>query len=105
RSRLATQRGLAEGTGTFRDAWLSRAGYYLGRTLADETQRDALIAFIDDVLGGAERDEDTEGRVWLPLFSETNPRITVYLVLDDRPTDHVRIGIGVSLETTAPASR
>lgn len=103
-SSLATALGLAEGNGTFRDDWLSRPGYYLGRTLADETQRDALIAFIDDVLGGAERDEDTEGRVWLPLFSETNPRITVYLVLDDRPTDHVRIGIGVSMETTAPSS-
>ncbi|MHB1170507.1 MAG: hypothetical protein ACYC28_14615, partial [Longimicrobiales bacterium] len=103
-SALATALGLAEANGSFRDDWLSRPGHYLGRTLADETQRDALLAFIDDVLGGAQRDEDAEGRVWLPLFSETNPSITVFLVLDDRPADHVRIGIGVSMDTTAPSS-
>src|SRR5690606_3689932 len=96
--------GLAEGDGSFRDDWLSRPGYYLARALADETQRDALVAFIDDVLGGAQREEDAEGRVWLPLFSETNPRVTVFLVLDDRPADHVRIGIGVSMDTTGPDS-
>lgn len=103
-SSLATALGLAESNGSFRDDWLSRPGHYLGRALADETQRDALIAFIDDVLGGAEREEDADGRVWLPLFSETDPRITVFLVLDDSPADHVRIGIGVSMDTTAPAS-
>src|SRR5690606_40261072 len=51
-SSLATALGLAESNGSFRDDWLSRPGHYLGRALADETQRDALIAFIDDVLGG-----------------------------------------------------
>ena len=101
---LAEALGLVDDAGEFQEDWLTRPGDYLSRVLADETQREALIAFIDDVLGGSNRKTDAAGRIWLPIVEETGPDVCFFAVLDDTPTDHVRIGVGVTVKTTAPDS-
>src|SRR5581483_3389346 len=81
--------------------WLNEPGTYLQRVLADDTQRAGLIAFVDEVLGGAERVTDPAGLVWLPAFERTeagHPSVKVFVVLDEQPTDHVRIGVGVTVD-------
>ena len=72
---LATALGLVDAGGDFRGDWLSRPGDYLSSVLADAGQRDALVAFVDEALGGEAREQDPDGLVWLPIVSsENNPR-------------------------------
>ena len=68
--------------------------------LTDPAQRDALLGFVDEVLGDPER-ETRDGAVWLPLFTETNPDVTLSAVVEP-DGDVVRLGIGVE-HTTAGA--
>jgi len=59
--------------GSFEPGWLGDPGSHLGAMLARERQRDALIAFVDDALGGAERSTGPDGSVWLPIAQASNP--------------------------------
>ena len=43
--------------------WVSRPSHYLSSVMADDTQRDALVAFVDEALGGDDREVDPEGLV------------------------------------------
>jgi large repetitive protein len=104
-SPLATALGLVDGAGNFNGNWLNDPGRYLSSILAERDQRDALLEFLDEALGAEQREQDAHGLVWLPLFSNDDPRVTLYLVIDDRPATHVRIGIGVQVETRGPDSR
>lgn len=101
---LAGALGLVDGGGAFREEWLSDPGAYLSAVLADEDQRSSLVGFVDEVLGGEERATDPDGLVWLPIVDAHTPAVTVYVVLDDRPADHVSIGVGVHVATSAPGS-
>lgn len=61
--------------------------------LAD--QRDALIAFVDEVLGAADR--DTEGdAIWVPLFNDSGA--TIFIVVE-QANDGVRVGFGIEYES------
>ena len=64
--------------------------------LADDTQRNALVDFVDEVLGPPDREQDG-GDVWVPLFSESDPPITISAVLTER-AGSVRVGIGAEYE-------
>jgi hypothetical protein len=88
--------------GSFEPGWLGDPGSHLGAMLARERQRDALIAFVDEALGGAERSTGPDGSVWLPIAQASNPSVTVYAVFDDRGADFVAIGVGVRVASTAP---
>ncbi len=101
---LAGALGLVDGDGSFRDDWLSDPGRYLSAILADPDQRQSLVQFVDDVLGGATQTTDAEGLVWLPIVEEQTPALTVYVVLDERPADYVGVGIGARFATAGPAS-
>ncbi len=72
--------------------------------LADDDQRQALVAFVDEVLGGADASKDPRGLTWLPVFERTGaavgPDVTVFVVLDDQHVDHVRIGVGVAVQAS-----
>ena len=60
-----------------------------------EDQREALITFVDDVLGTAER--DTEGdAIWVPLFKDSGA--TIFLVVQ-QASDGVRAGFGIEYES------
>ena len=98
---LATALGLVDAAGSFREDWLTRPGHYLSSVLSDTTQRDAIIAFVDEALGGAERETNDEV-VWLPIVAHHDPRVSFFVVLDPRPTTYVAVGIGVRLVTGSP---
>ena len=82
---LAGALGLVDGDGALNESWLSDPGSYLSSVLADEDQRHALVAFVDDVLGGEERTTGPDGLVWLPIVDENDPDLTVSIVLDEQP--------------------
>jgi len=82
---LARALGLIDGSDNFRTDWLSQPGRYLSTVLADEAQRNALVGFLDEILGSGNVETDANGLVWLPLASSTAPQFKVYIVLDPRP--------------------
>ena len=70
----------------------------LRHLLADDGQRAALLAFVDGVLGPPDR-ADRAGQTWVPLFTETEPHITVSAVLADTTgtagtAGTVQLGVG-----------
>ena len=100
---LAKALGLVDGS-DFRQDWLSNPGEYLSRMLADRQQREALVAFVDEVLGGDERTTGPDGAVWLPIARATDPDVAFFLVIDDRPATSVAIGLGVRASSVAPVA-
>ena len=72
--------------------------------LADEDQREALVRFVDEILGPPDQREQG-GQKWVPLFHPDEPDapdVTVYAVVDDGldTGDAVHLGVGVA-HTTA----
>ena len=98
---LAEAIGLTD-DGSFRADWLSDPGGHMARMLARQRQREALLAFVDEVLGGSQRSTGPDGSVWLPIAEATDPTAKVYLVVDDRGADSVALGLGVRVSSTAP---
>ncbi len=99
---LARTIGAIDPNGQFNSEWLRHPGDYLASILSNAAQRAALLALVDELLGGGSRSTDAFGLIWLPLFERQAPNITIFAVVDERPNDHVRIGIGVALSSSAP---
>jgi hypothetical protein len=95
--------GLLDGSNSFRSDWLTQPGHYLSSVMADDTQRNATIAFVDQILGSGPQETDPDGLVWMPIVSHDHPHVSVYVVVDPTPADYVGIGVGARL-TTAPAA-
>ena len=53
--------------------------------LSNAPQRAALIAFVDEALGGADRTTEP-GVIWLPLVEVTDPPLLAMTVDESRPT-------------------
>lgn len=102
---LATAIGLLDADGDPNPAWFGDPAESLSTILADEHQREALIGFVDEAMGGADRETDAGGATWLPIVTLEDPSLTVAITIDDAPTNHVVIGLGVTFSTTSPASR
>ena len=102
---LATAVGLLDSDGEPNAGWFGDPAKSLSTMLADERQREALVAFVDEAMGGADREADASGATWLPVVSLDDPHLTVSVTVDDEPADHVIIGLGVSFATTNPGSR
>ncbi|HSD29375.1 MAG TPA: hypothetical protein VLL75_18875 [Vicinamibacteria bacterium] len=101
---LAAALGLVDASGSFEEGWLSDPGRYLSEVLADAHQRESLVAFVDEVLGGEARTIGPDGSTWLPIVERNAPDLKLYLVLDDRAASSVAIGVGVRYATTGPRS-
>ena len=101
-TQLATALGLVDGSGDFRDDWLSRPGHYLSSVLADPAQRDAMVSFVDDVLGGARRRHRTTSCGC--RSSSTTIRMSAFSLCWTRDPRHIAIGIGVRLTSGPPAA-
>ncbi len=99
--------GLLGSDGDPNPSWFGDPAASLQTVLADDGQRAALIDFVDEALGGADASADPSGTTWLPLveLEPPEPRLTVAVTVDDRPADHVTVGLGVAFETEGPASR
>ena len=100
---------LAEALGIFKDGspnpdWFGIPETFLGSMLSNPAQREALIAFVDDALGGADRSTQA-GVVWLPIVELDDPPLSVCVTVDDTPPDGLHIGLGLKMTTTAPVSQ
>lgn len=85
-------------------AWFGDPGRALGRMLANQAQREALIAFVDEALGGADRSADPRGVLWLPIVELRDPALTIAVTMDDRPAEGIHLGLGLRVRTTGPGS-
>jgi hypothetical protein len=93
--------GVFHGDGSHNPEWFGNPQRFLGTILADEQQRDALVAFVDEALGGEERETDASGVTWLPIVSLEDPRLTFSATLDTAGA-FVDVGLGVELATSEP---
>jgi len=100
---LAIALGILEPGGSPNTAWFEdpmdgggSSGHGLKTVMADTQQREALVGFVDDVLG--QPDASTrEGATWVPLFQNTDPAVTIYAVVRSVGTE---ARLGVALEHT-----
>ena len=100
---LAKAIGLTDESGSIRSGWLSNPGNYLSSVLGDDTQRNALIDFVDQILA-IDREADADGLIWLQIAENQDPHVTVYVVIDPTPSDYVAIGAGVRVISSNPDS-
>ena len=101
---LAGAVGLTDSGGEFQTDWLSNPGDYLSSVLADEHQRNSLVTFVDNVLGGSQQSRAADGTIWLPIVERSAPDFHLFVVLDDQPADYVGIGVGVRIAATDPTA-
>lgn len=95
--------GLFDAEGNPDSDWLADPVASLKTMLANPAQRAALIAFVDEAMGGADRTTEN-GVVWLPVVQLDDPPLTVAITVDDRPGDGLHIGVGLRFATTGPDS-
>ncbi len=105
---LATALGILDQDGAPNAAWFEdpvtggtgSAAHGLQHVMADTGQRDALLRFVDQVLGPPEARADGGAR-WVPLFQNADPTVTVFAVVEPVPaSNEVRLGVGVEHTTS-----
>ncbi|MFC7496392.1 MULTISPECIES: DUF6603 domain-containing protein [unclassified Nocardioides] len=105
---LATALGILDHDGAANAAWFENpvtggtgsTAHGLKHVMADTGQRDALLRFVDGVLGPPEARTE-EGARWVPLFQNDDPVLTVFAVVEPVPASHeVRLGVGVEHTTS-----
>ncbi len=100
---LAKALGIFQADGSPNQGWFARPEDFLKNMLADPAQRDALIAFVDEAMGGADRSTEA-GVVWLPIVELDDPPMSVAVTVDESQADGLHIGLGLRFSTTDPAS-
>ena len=100
---LAKALGLFDASGNPNQGWFAHPEDSLKRMLASEAQREALIAFVDEALGGAERSSEG-GVTWLPIVEIDDPALAVAVTIDEGQPDGLHIGLGLRFSTTDPTS-
>lgn len=97
---------LAEALGIFEDgapnpSWFGAPDASLKKMLSNPVQRAALIAFVDEAMGGADRETDPRGVVWLPIVHIDDPDLTLAVTVDEQAADNtLHIGIALSVRTS-----
>ena len=100
---LAKALGIFKADGSANASWFGHPEASLKTMLANPAQRAALIAFVDDAMGGADRSTQA-GVVWLPIVELDDPPLSVAITVDEAQPDGLHIGIGLRMTTTAPVS-
>ena len=95
--------GLFDADGDPNQDWFANPEQSLKSMLANPAQREALMAFIDEAMGGDERSTDN-GVTGLPLLELDDPPLQVAITVDDRPAEGLHIGLGLRCSTTGPTS-
>ena len=97
---LASALGLLDDGGNLVTDWFQKPGDYLSSVLRDAHQRESLVSFVDDVLGGQEASTDSNGRQWLPLVTVEDGAFSAYAVLDAGGSSVVT-GVGARVRVTS----
>ncbi|MFT3666668.1 DUF6603 domain-containing protein [Piscinibacter sp.] len=100
---LAKALGLFDANGNPNQGWFAHPEDSLKNMLADPAQRAALIAFVDEAMGGAERSSEG-GLTWLPIVEIDDPPLALAVTIDEGRSDGLHIGLGLRVSTTDPAS-
>ncbi len=104
-SDLARAIGLLKPDGQPDPDWLKDPASRLAGMLARDSQRAALLAFVDEALGGSARETDARGVIWLPLVELPAPKLGLFITVDEQPADGIRLGLGLRVQTPAPVSQ
>jgi large repetitive protein len=101
---LAVALGVFTPAGEPNSDWFGDPEASLKMMLASDEQRHALVAFVDEAMGGADRTTDPTGVIWLPIVHIDDPDLTVAITVDESHSDGIRIGVGISVRTASPKS-
>ncbi|WP_374566692.1 DUF6603 domain-containing protein [Ideonella sp.] len=101
---LAVALGVFDADGQPNGDWFGHPEESLKNMLAKEGQREALIAFVDEALGGADRTTDPRGVIWLPIVQLDDPDLLVAVTVDESPAAGLHIGLGIAVRTSGPDS-
>lgn len=101
---LAVALGVFEPGGGPNPNWFGNPEASLKNMLANEDQREALLAFVDEAMGGADRTADPRGVIWLPIVHLEDPDLTIAVTVDESQSDGLHIGLGLSICTNDPQS-
>ena len=103
---------LAAALGLFVDGspngdWFAKPQDYLKKILSSHDQRQALMEFIDDALGGEQRQTEN-GVIWLPLVTVPLPdnfgTLALSMTVDEGQSDGLHIGVGLKFHSNNPGS-
>jgi len=106
---LAKALGILDENGNANDEWFGDpVGEHdnergLQHILRDDDQRQALLDFVDEVLGAPDQ-STRDGATWVPLFREAAAHVTIFAVVKAVP-GAVHVGIGVEHEMQGSAPR
>ncbi|MGI9052148.1 MAG: DUF6603 domain-containing protein [Ilumatobacteraceae bacterium] len=100
---LGVALGLFEPGGSPNIGWFESPEDSLGSIISNDGQRNALLAFVDEALGGAEREIDAAGAVWLPIIELGDSGLTLSVTIAET-TPGIDIGLGLEVRTNAPDS-
>lgn len=95
--------GIFDADGSPNQGWFAHPEESLKDMLANPAQREALIAFVDEAMGGADRTTEN-GVTWLPIVELEDPQLLVAVTVDERPGDGLHLGLGLRFITTDPDS-
>jgi hypothetical protein len=101
-AQLATALGVLGSDGSISTDFFADPAGTMSDTLRDATRRQALLSFLDDVLGDSAPQVDEAGATWTPIFQLTDP-VRLYLVTAQVATG-ITIGVGVRGATSGSPS-
>ncbi|HKY27397.1 MAG TPA: hypothetical protein VJM12_05565, partial [Pyrinomonadaceae bacterium] len=94
-SGLATAVGLVDADGNPVESWFADPGAHLSRVLANPVQREALVSFVDEILGGSEATVDADGASWVPIVEVDEGTFRLFVTLrEENAGARVRVGVG-----------
>lgn len=93
--------GLIGPDGSLVTDWFTRPSSYLTSVLRTPHQREAMTAFVDEVLGGDSATTAPDGATWLPLFGSAAHGIGTFAVIR---TDESRVITGAAMRLDRPVS-
>src|SRR6266511_4936519 len=86
---LAVALGIFTSSGEPNPNWFGDPEASLKMVLANDDQRDALVAFVDEAMGGADRTTDPTGVIWLPIVHLDDPDLTIAVTVDEAQPDGI----------------
>ena len=100
-SGLATAVGLVDADGNPVESWFADPGAHLSRVLANPVQREALVSFVDEILGGSEATVDADGASWVPIVEVDEGTFRLFVTLrEENAGARVRVGVGTRVRVS-----